>query len=107
MRLAPSTIATNISSIRKFHEFAVVEHYAPSNPAELVELPRQADKLPEVLNTAEIEKILSQPDQTCSAGIRDYAILETLYATGMRASELITLATDDRVFETGYIRSTE
>src|SRR5690625_7890685 len=103
MGLAPSTIARNISSIRKFHEFAVVEHYAPSNPAELVELARQADKLPEVLNTAEIEKILSQPDQTCSAGIRDYAILETLYATGMRGSELISMELDDIFFEPGLI----
>src|SRR5690625_4347674 len=104
MVLPPSTIARNISSIRKFHEFAVVERYAPSNPSELVELPRQAAKLPEVLNTAEIEKILSQPDQTCSAGIRDYAILETLYATGMRVSELITMEMDDLFFEAGFIR---
>src|SRR5690625_1400931 len=104
MGLAPSTIASKTSSIRNSHEFAVVERYAPSNPSELVELARQAAKMSEVLNTAEIEKILSQPDQSCSAGIRDYAILENLYATGMRVSELITMEMDDLFFEAGFLR---
>lgn len=104
MGLSPATIARNISSIRKFHEFAVVEHVAGSNPAELIDMPKKAQKLPEVLNPAEVEEILNMPDQTSSAGIRDNAILETLYATGMRVSELTNLGMDMLYFEAGFIR---
>lgn len=104
MGLAPSTIARNISSIRKFHEFAVIENFAVSNPAELIDMPKKAGKLPEVLNPAEVEEILNMPDQTTSAGIRDHAILETLYATGMRVSELTNLEMEMLFFEAGFIR---
>ena len=102
--LAPSTIARNISSIRKFHEFTVVESYAHSNPAELIDMPKRAGKLPEVLNPSEVEEILNMPDLTRTAGIRDHAIMETLYATGMRVSELTNLELDMLFFEAGFIR---
>lgn len=102
--LTTSTIARNISSIRSFHEFAVVENLAQANPAELVELPKKAQKLPEVLETHEVEKIIDQADRTDNAGIRDVAILETLYATGMRVSELTDLEMDRLFFEIGFIR---
>ena len=104
MELSPSTIARNISSIRSFHEFAVVENFAEANPAELVDLPRKAEKLPEVLTVDEILDIINQADITKSAGIRDAAILETLYATGMRVSELTGLELDSLFFEIGFIR---
>lgn len=104
MGLSPSTIARNISSIRKFHEFAVVEKLAVSNPAEFIELPKKAQKLPGILSREEIEEILKMPDQTQFAGIRDHAILETLYATGMRVSELTNLSMDMLYFEAGFIR---
>lgn len=102
--LTTSTIARNISSIRSFHEFAVVENLAQANPAELVELPKKAQKLPEVLEAYEVGKIIDQADRTDSAGIRDAAILETLYATGMRVSELTDLEMDRLFFEIGFIR---
>lgn len=104
MELSPSTLARNISSIRGFHEFASVEGMAEANPAELVELPRKAQKLPEVLNPREIERILEMPDRETDAGIRNSAILETLYATGMRVSELTGLQMDSLFFEIGFIR---
>lgn len=104
MDLSASTLARNISSIRGFHEFASVEGMAEANPAELVELPRKAQKLPEVLNPREIERILEMPDRETDAGIRDSAILETLYATGMRVSELTGLQMDSLFFEIGFIR---
>ncbi|MFN2344016.1 MAG: site-specific integrase, partial [Desulfonatronovibrio sp.] len=78
MELAVSTIARNISSIRSFHEFIVVEKLAEANPAELIELPKKAKKLPEVLNPHEVESIIDEADRTTFAGIRDAAILETL-----------------------------
>ncbi len=102
--LAVSSIARNISSIRSFHEFAMVEGMADANPAELVELPRKAAKLPEVLDTHEVEKIINAADRTIFAGIRDAAILETLYASGMRVSELTDLEPDRLFFEIGFIR---
>lgn len=104
LELAVSTIARNISSIRSFHEFAVVENFAKANPAELVELPKKAYKLPGVLNAGEVTRILNEPDRTERAGIRDAAILETLYASGMRVSELTDLELDRLFFEIGFIR---
>ncbi len=104
MELAVSSIARNISSIRSFHEFAVVERLAEANPAELIELPKKAKKLPEVLTPQEVEAIINQADRTHDAGIRDAAILETLYASGMRVSELTDLEMDRLFFEIGFIR---
>ncbi len=102
--LSVSTIARNISSIRSFHEFAVVEQFAEANPAELIELPKKARKLPEVLDAVEVERIINEADRTTHAGIRDAAILETLYASGMRVSELTDLEMDRLFFEIGFIR---
>lgn len=104
MGLAVSTIARNISSIRSFHEFALVEKLAEANPAELIDLPKKAQKLPEVLDANEIERIIDTADRTTSAGIRDAAILETLYASGMRVSELTDLDMNRLFFEIGFIR---
>ena len=104
MELSVSTIARNISSIRSFHEFIVVEKLADANPAELVELPKKAKKLPEVLTAIEVEQIIDSADRTHSVGVRDAAILETLYASGMRVSELTNLEIDDLYFEIGFLK---
>lgn len=105
MDLSVSSIARNISSIRGFHEFAVVEDMARANPAELIELPRKAKNLPEVLSPHEVSEILDIPDRTSPAGIRNAAIMETLYATGMRVSELVSIEVDHLFFEIGFIRT--
>ncbi|TVQ04136.1 MAG: site-specific tyrosine recombinase XerD [Balneolaceae bacterium] len=104
LELAVSSIARNISSVRSFHEFAVVEGFTKANPAELVELPKKAQNLPEVLHTHEVDQIISTADRTTYAGIRDAAILETLYATGMRVSELTDIEPNRLFFEIGFIR---
>jgi len=104
MDLSVSSIARNVSSIRSFHEFAVVEGITKANPAELIELPKKAQKLPEVLNPDEISRIIEQPDRETDQGIRNAAILECLYATGMRVSELVGLELDNLYFEIGFIR---
>ena len=103
MELAVSSIARNISSIRGFHEFAVVEGWCAANPAELLELPKMAKKLPQVLDQKEVVAMLDSPDKSTTAGLRDAAILETLYATGMRVSELTTLETSRLHLEIGFI----
>ena len=104
MDLSVSSVARNVSSIRSFHEFAVVEKLAEANPAELIELPKKAQKLPEVLNPTEVSAILDIPNREADAGIRNAAILETLYATGMRVTELVNLELDNLIFEIGFIR---
>ncbi len=102
--LTVSSIARNISSIRSFHEFLIVEGFSEANPAELMELPKKAKKLPEILDPEEVGRILDAPDREKNAGIRDAAIIECLYATGMRVSELVDLQTDRLFFEIGFIR---
>ncbi|MEP1307704.1 MAG: site-specific tyrosine recombinase XerD [Balneola sp.] len=102
--LSTSSLARNISSIRGFHEFATVEGFSKANPAELIELPKKAKKLPEVLDVNEVDALLSSPDTEKTAGIRDKAILECLYGTGMRVSELTGLELDRLFFEIGFIR---
>ena len=102
--LSTSSLARNISSIRGFHEFATVEGFSKANPAELIELPKKAKKLPEVLDVNEVDALLSSPNTEKTAGIRDKAILECLYGTGMRVSELTGLELDRLFFEIGFIR---
>ncbi|HCD52355.1 MAG TPA: site-specific tyrosine recombinase XerD [Balneolaceae bacterium] len=102
--LAASSLARNISSIRGFHEFALVEGMTAANPAELIELPKKAKKLPEILTPEEIMAMLDTPDTRKPTGIRDKAILECLYGTGMRVSELTDLEQDRMFFEIGFIR---
>lgn len=104
MDLSASTVARNISSIRSFHEFAVVENFAKANPAELIDLPKKTKNLPEVLSADEVSRILDTPNRETNVGIRNAAILETLYATGMRVSELTELELDNLVFQIGFIR---
>lgn len=104
MDLSASTVARNISSIRSFHEFAVVENFAEANPAELIDLPKKTKNLPEVLSADEVSRILDTPNRETDVGIRNAAILETLYATGMRVSELTELELDNLVFQIGFIR---
>lgn len=104
--LASTTIARNISSIRTFHVFLVIEGFSQANPAQLVDLPRKAMKLPKVLRPEEIKRILevSSEQGFSSSPMRDRAILETLYATGMRVSELSELTLEQLFPEIGFIR---
>lgn len=104
MDLSASSVARNISSIRNFHEFAIVEDLADANPAELIDLPKKTKQLPEVLSPDEVAKILNIPNRETDVGIRNAAVLETLYATGMRVSELTGLELDNLFFEIGFIR---
>lgn len=104
--LSPASIARNISSVRGFHAFASAEGLSSANPAEVIELPKKARMLPEVLSTDEIIRMLAIPDRSQPEGKRSVAILELLYATGMRVSELCGLTVDRLIFEIGYVRVT-
>jgi integrase/recombinase XerD len=89
--LAPRSIARSISAIRGFHRFLVGEDEAQDDPTQNVESVRRTKNLPDVLSVHQIDQIFDQPDIRNPLGIRDRAILETLYATGMRVSELVDL----------------
>lgn len=104
MGLSTTTIARNISSVRSFHHFLMLEGFSKANPAELIELPRKARKLPEVLSPDEIRDMIESVDTSTLLGIRDVAVLECLYASGMRVSELTELTYDQLFFEIGFIR---
>jgi len=94
-KLSPSSIARNITSIRSFHKFLVREGISDVNPAGALESPRLWRKLPVVLDIVEMERLLSIPQEDDYLGLRDKAILEFLYATGVRISELISAKRKD------------
>jgi len=102
--LAANSIARKLSSIRRLHKFLVTEGYSGFNPAGTLESPRLWRKLPMVLNVTEIEKLLNQPTQDNPLGLRDRAILEFLYATGVRISELINAKRKDILPEVELVR---
>lgn len=89
--LAAATIARKLAAIKAFYRFMTAEGYMDVNPAEVVEAGTKGIKLPRVLSEDEVVRLLNQPDITMAEGFRDRTMLEVLYATGMRVSELINL----------------
>ncbi|SFH48590.1 integrase/recombinase XerD [Tindallia magadiensis] len=100
---APSTIARSIVSIRCFFHFLTSHNHISNNPATDLETPKNEKKAPESLTTKDIELLLSQPDINTFKGSRDRAMLEILYATGIRVTELISLSSDDINLAVGFI----
>ena len=92
--LAAATIARKLAAIKAFYRFMTAEGYMDANPAEVVEAGTKGIKLPRVLSEDEVVRLLNQPDITTAEGLRDRTMLEVLYATGMRVSELINLTLD-------------
>lgn len=102
--LAPASISRNLSAIRSFHRFLLREGTVDFDPTENIEPPKLKRNLPTVLDQMEIEKLLDQPDPDTPLGLRDKAMLEFLYATGLRVSELISIRQSDLFFSSGFIR---
>lgn len=98
-----ATVSRYISSIRSFYNFTQLEKLSDNNPSEDIELPKKPKKLPEFLNTEEVERLLSAPDKETVTGLRDAAMLELLYATGERVSEIINLKMEDLNLDEGYL----
>lgn len=101
---ATATISRNIASIRSFFNFLMAEGYIENNPALELSSPRIEKKLPRVLTMAEIDCLLEQPKPVEHKGLRDKAMLELLYASGIRVSELIGLNLSDFDPRVGYLR---
>lgn len=101
---ATSTISRNLASIRSFYQFLYKLKVIDSDPTSDMESPKVEKKLPQILSTQEVELLLDQPKCLDLKGIRDKAMLELLYATGIRVSELISLNVGDINLEVGYIK---
>lgn len=101
---AVSTISRSIAAIKSFYQYLVEADYLEQDPAEGLETPRINKKLPKILSIREVEELLKQPDVSCPCGLRDKAMLELLYATGLRVSELISLNISDINLDMGYVK---
>lgn len=101
---ATSTISRNLASIRSFYQYLTKNGIISSDPTEELESPKVEKKLPQILSTKEVELLLEQPKCDDLKGYRDKAMLELLYATGIRVSELICLNVSDVNIEMGFIK---
>ncbi len=101
--LAPRSRARLLSALRMFHKFLVIEGHTELNPASLIEAPKTLLRLPEVLSGPEVERLLAAPASESSIDMRDRAMLELLYATGLRVSELVSLKVHEVNLSAGYL----
>lgn len=98
------TLARHIASIRSFHQFLLRERIAERDPTIHIESPQQEKVLPKVLSITEVQTMLEAPDSTTVFGMRDRAMLELLYGTGLRVTELLNLDLDDVHLTIGFVR---
>ena len=99
-----SSISRTVAAIKSFYRFLVIEKYLDTSPVELLEYPKKELKLPNVLTQDEIFRIIEAADSYTPLGIRDRAMLELLYSTGMRISELISLKLADVFLDEAFLR---
>ncbi|HUI31581.1 MAG TPA: site-specific tyrosine recombinase XerD [Candidatus Acidoferrales bacterium] len=102
--LKQSSIARNFSAVKNLHRFLVFRKISEIDPTTNLDRPKPSKRLPVVLNRAEIERLIKAPDTNEKLGIRDRAIIETLYATGMRVSELVNLKKRDLIKSENVLR---
>lgn len=100
-----ATIIRMVSSLRKFHQFLRQERMTDNDPMQHIDTPKKTQRLPKTLSIKEVEKIIESPDTNDALGIRDRAILEVMYATGLRVTELITLKLDDLHLSLGLLQT--
>ncbi len=101
--LAPRSVARAVACVRGFYRFAAVERKQDRSPADDLRPPRAWAALPKFLSLDDVDRLLAQPDATTPRGLRDKAMIEVLYATGLRVSELITLRAGDLNLSDGYL----
>lgn len=99
-----STISRSLATLRNFYSFLHNNQMIKSNPTININSPKTEKKMPDILTLKEIEDLLAQPNVDSSTGARDKAMLELLYATGIKVTELITLDVQDVNFEFGFVK---
>ena len=102
--LASNSIARRLTAIKSFYRFLVRERILKADPTSLMETPKLWKKIPDTLSVEEVEALIRQPDLREDIGIRDRAILDAMYATGMRVSEVAGLKLDNVNLDLGFVR---
>ena len=102
--MAPSSVSRNLAAIRSFFKYCLYNGIISSDPSMLIASPKHERRMPEILSQDEVNKLLEQPKAHNLKGKRDRAMLETLYATGIRVSELVNLTVDNVDVSTKTIR---
>ena len=103
---SPKSVARAVACFRGFYRFLVVAGHLPHNPADDLRAPRAWKTLPKFLSVEEVDQLLEAPDVSEPRGLRDRALIEVLYATGLRVSELVNLRPQDLNLESGYLTTT-
>ena len=103
-KLESRTVARQLVTLRNFFRFAQIQELIPEDPSINLESPKIRRHLPGYLRLEEVEKLLEQPDSKTPTGLRDRAMLEVLYSTGLRVSELISLGVSDLDVKVGCVR---
>jgi integrase/recombinase XerD len=101
--LSPRSVARTVAALRGFYRFLVLERRLPRSPADDVRPPRAWPALPKFLSPEEVDRLIAQPDTTIPLGVRDRAMIEVLYATGMRVSELVAIRAIDLHADEQYL----
>jgi integrase/recombinase XerD len=102
--MTPSSQSRIISGIRNFYKYCLQEQISNTDPSALLETPKLAKHLPDILSFSEIELMSNSIDVSTPEGVRNKAIIETIYSCGLRVSELVTLRLSCLYFDAGYIR---
>jgi integrase/recombinase XerD len=103
-KISPESLARILSAIKSFHKFLLREKITSQDPSDFIEAPKLEKKIPNFLTLDEVTKILKAPNLKKPQGIRERAILELMYATGLRVSELVKLKSSDVNLEVGFIK---
>jgi integrase/recombinase XerD len=101
--LAPRSVTRSVAAIRGFYKFLVLDRRLDQSPADDLRPPRAWPALPTHLSLEEVDALIAQPDVASSLGLRDRAMIELLYATGMRVSELVAVRTADLHLDEHYV----
>jgi len=101
---SPATLSRRLAALKSFYKFLISEGYIQADPTENLASPQKVQKLPKVLTFDEVDRLLAQPRTSTAAGIRDKAMLELIYATGLRVSELVSLDKRNINLSEGYVR---
>jgi integrase/recombinase XerD len=102
--IQPRSLARNLSSIKGFYKYLVREHHIEANPSALIEAPKQGRPIPKSLTETDVEALLAAPDVSTPIGLRDKAMLELLYACGLRVSELVELDVSQLNLSAGIVK---
>jgi integrase/recombinase XerD len=104
--MSPRSVARAVACVRGFYRFLVLDRRIEADPAADLQAPRAWAALPRYLSVEEVDSLIAQPDITTPKGVRDRALIEVLYATGLRVSELVGLRAPDLNLESGYLTCT-